>query len=217
MHAPRRRRAACACSPFNRRPSRTSAWCVRSAAGRALTVGAAAPRLTGTGRQREFGHLARQSPWKRSFRDATRSRRLFALRAAQCRTLPRRGQSLGMRSVLLIIKVPESTNIRTSGCSQRGCCALSGGAHGIPRPRPCLPVASFHAATSAPNDDPWPQLAAGRLLCGAVLDQPEMAEHVAYLAGAGGGVLFCVEPNGAAGPVGFFDCLGFFFSLLLRS
>ena len=101
--------------------------------------------------------------------------------------------------------------------SQRGCCALSGGAHGIPRPRLCLPVASFHAATRAPNNDPWPQLAVGRLLCGAVLDQPEMAEHVTYLAGAGGEVLFCVEPNGAAGPVGFFDCLGFFFSLLLRS
>ena len=38
-----------------------------------------------------------------------------------------------------------------------------------------------------------------------------------YLPDEGGGVLFCVEPKGAAGPVGFFDCLGFFFSLLLRS
>lgn len=38
-----------------------------------------------------------------------------------------------------------------------------------------------------------------------------------YLAGAGGGVLFWVEPKGTAGLVGFFDCLGFFFSLLLRS
>ena len=38
-----------------------------------------------------------------------------------------------------------------------------------------------------------------------------------YLEDVGGEDLFCVEPNGAAGPVGFFDCLGFFFSLLLRS
>ena len=34
---------------------------------------------------------------------------------------------------------------------------------------------------------------------------------------AGGEVLVCVEPKGAAGPVGFLDCFGFFFSLLLRS
>jgi hypothetical protein len=33
---------------------------------------------------------------------------------------------------------------------------------------------------------------------------------------SGGGLLF-VELNGTAGPLGFFDCLGFFFSLLLRS
>jgi len=35
-----------------------------------------------------------------------------------------------------------------------------------------------------------------------------------YLSGV---VFFWVEPNGTVGPVGFFDCLGFFFSLLLRS
>jgi len=38
-----------------------------------------------------------------------------------------------------------------------------------------------------------------------------------YFAGPLGVVLFCVEPKGAAGAVGFFDCFGFFFSLLLRS
>ena len=35
-----------------------------------------------------------------------------------------------------------------------------------------------------------------------------------YLAG---GVLLLAEPKGTAGPLGFLDCLGFFFSLLLRS
>jgi hypothetical protein len=36
-----------------------------------------------------------------------------------------------------------------------------------------------------------------------------------YLVGVGN--LLFAELNGTAGPLGFFDCLGFFFSLLLRS
>jgi len=36
-----------------------------------------------------------------------------------------------------------------------------------------------------------------------------------HFAGAGG--FPAVDPKGTSGPLGFFDCLGFFFSLLLRS
>jgi len=43
------------------------------------------------------------------------------------------------------------------------------------------------------------------------------AASPSYFPDAGGGGLLRVEPRGADGLVGFFDCFGFFFSLLLRS